>query len=242
MYISIHSLYSILCWNTLAPITASSLFVYDATSLAHLFLGSSSHSSLQDLSSSIRSDGERRCTAIFRSLQRCSIGFKSGLWLGHSRTFTELSCSHSFVILAVCLGSLSCWKMNLHPSLRSRALWSRFSSRMSLYIAAFIFPSILTSLPVPAAEKHPHSMMLPRPCSTVGMVLARWWVVPGFLQTWRSIIQSWLVECCRDGCSSGRFSSLHRHAGALSEWPSGFWSPPWWRSFSPDRSVWPGFL
>ncbi len=31
---------------------------------------------------------ERRWTAIFRSLQRCSIGFKSGLWLGHSRTFT----------------------------------------------------------------------------------------------------------------------------------------------------------
>ncbi|XP_051951468.1 dihydroxyacetone phosphate acyltransferase isoform X2 [Xyrauchen texanus] len=99
--------------------------------------------------------------------------FKSGLWLGHSRTFTELSCSHSFVILTVCLGSLSCWKMNLCPSLRSRALWSRFSSKMSLYIAAFIFPSILTSLPVPAAEKHPHSMMLPPPCFTVGIVLAR---------------------------------------------------------------------
>ncbi len=157
----------------LAPITALSLFEYDATSLAHLFLGSFSHSSLQDLSSSIRLDGERRCTAIFRSLQRCSIGFKSGLWLGHSRTFTELSCSHSFVILAVCLASLPYWKVNLRPSLRSRALWSRFSSRMSLYIAAFIFPSILTSLPVPAAEKHPHSMMLPPPCFTVGMVLAR---------------------------------------------------------------------
>ncbi len=52
---------------------------------------------------------------IFRSLQRCSIGFKSGLWLGHSRTVTELLWSHSFVILAVCLGSLSCWKVNLRP-------------------------------------------------------------------------------------------------------------------------------
>ena len=91
-------------------------------------------------------------------------------WLGHSRTFTELSWSHTFNIYR-------------HPSLRSRALWSRFSSRMSLYIAAFIFPSILTSLPVPAADKHPHSMMLPPPCFTVGMVLARWWAVPGVLQT-----------------------------------------------------------
>ena len=137
---------------------------------------------LQHLSSSIRLDGKRRCTAIFRSLQRCSIGFKSGLWLGHSRTFTELSWSH-FDILAVCLGSLSCWKMNLTP-VWSRALWSRFSSRMSLYTAAFILPSIRTSLPVPAAEQHPHSMMLPPPCFTVGMVLAWWWAVPGFLQTW----------------------------------------------------------
>jgi len=51
--------------------------------------------------------------------------------------------------------------MNLRPNPRSRALWSRLSSMISLYIAAFIFPLILTSLPVPAAEKHPHSMMLP---------------------------------------------------------------------------------
>ena len=72
--------------------------------------------------------------------------------------------------------------MNLHPSLMSRALW-RSSSRMSLYIAAFILPSILTSLSVPAAGKHPHSMMLPPLCFTV-WILARWWAMPGFLQTW----------------------------------------------------------
>ena len=177
LYISIHSLCAILCWCTFGS------FFNDATILAQLYLGSFAHSSLRHLSSSIRLDGKRRCTAIFRSLQRCSIGFKSGLWLGHSRTFTQLSWSHSFDILAVCLGSLSCWKINRSPSLRSRALWSRLSSRMSLYIAAFIFPS-LTSLPVPAAEKHPHSMMLPPPCFTVGMVLAWCWAVPGFLQAW----------------------------------------------------------
>uniref|UniRef100_A0A8C7SPC0 Protein max n=1 Tax=Oncorhynchus mykiss TaxID=8022 RepID=A0A8C7SPC0_ONCMY len=45
----------------------------------------------------------------------------------------------------------------------------------SLYFAPFIFPSIVTSLPVPADEKHPYSMMLPPPCFTVGMV-------PGLLQ------------------------------------------------------------
>ncbi len=162
-----------------------SLFGKDATSFSHLDLGILCHSSLQILSSSVRLDGKRWWTAIFRSLQRCSSGFKSGLWLGHSRTVTELLWSHSFVILAVCLGSLSCWKVNLRPSLRSWALWRRFSSRISLYPAAFIFPSIATSRPVPAAEKHPHSMMLPPPCFTVGTVLDRWWAVPGFLHTYR---------------------------------------------------------
>ncbi len=49
-----------------------------------------------------------------------------GLSQGHSRTVTELLWSHSFVILAVCLGSLSWWKVNLRPSLRSWALWRRF--------------------------------------------------------------------------------------------------------------------
>ena len=34
--------------------------------------------------------------------------------------------------------------------------------------------------------------------------------------------------------------SPQRDSGALSEWPSGSWSPPWPRAFSPDCSVWPG--
>ncbi len=154
-----------------------SLFGKDATSFSHLDLGILCHSSLQILSSSVRLDGKRWWTAIFRSLQRCSIGFKSGLWLGHSRTVTELLWSHSFVILAVCLGSLSCWKVNLRPSLRSWALWRRFSSRISLYLAAFIFPSIATSRPVPAAEKHPHSMML-HCWDCIGQVMSSAWFSP----------------------------------------------------------------
>ena len=99
----------------LAAFTALQLLGYDATSLAHLYLGSFSHS-LQILSSSVRLNGERCCTAIFRSPQRCYIGFKSGLWLGHLRTFRDLSRSHSCAVLAVCLGPLSCWKVNLHPA------------------------------------------------------------------------------------------------------------------------------
>jgi len=117
-----------------------SLFGKDTTSFSHLYLGILCHFSLQILSSSVRLDGKRWWTAIFRSLQRCSIGFKSGLWLGHSRTATEFMWSHSFVVLAVCLGSLSCWKVNLWPSLRSRALCKRFLSRISLYRISLYYP------------------------------------------------------------------------------------------------------
>ena len=62
------------------------------------------------------------------------------------------------------------------PSLKSFADSIRFSTRIALYLAPSIFPSVLTSFPVPAEEKHPHSMMLPRPCFTVGMVCSGCWV------------------------------------------------------------------
>ncbi|MEQ2251692.1 hypothetical protein ILYODFUR_013732 [Ilyodon furcidens] len=32
-----------------------------------------------------------------------------------------------------------------------------------------IFPSTVTSIPGPAEEKHPHSMILPPPCVTLGI-------------------------------------------------------------------------
>ena len=60
----------------------------------------------------------------------------------------DLSQSHSCVVLAACLGSLSCWMVKLRTNLRSWALWSRFSWRISLYFAPFIFSLILTSLPL----------------------------------------------------------------------------------------------
>ena len=99
----------------LAAITALSLLGYDATSSAHLYLGCFSHSPLQILSSSVRLDEEHSCTAIFRSLQRCLTRFRSGLLFGPSRTFRDLSRNHSCVVLALCLGLLSCWKVNIHP-------------------------------------------------------------------------------------------------------------------------------
>ena len=62
IYNIIQTIYSV--ETPLAGITASSLLGFDATSLAHLYLESFSHSSLQILSISVRLDGECRCKAI----------------------------------------------------------------------------------------------------------------------------------------------------------------------------------
>ena len=71
-------------------ITAFSLLEYDGTSFAHqTFLDFLPFFFVDPRK--LRQDGDRRWTAIFRSLQRFLILFKSELWLGHSRTFTELS-------------------------------------------------------------------------------------------------------------------------------------------------------
>lgn len=123
--------------------------------------------------SPIRLDGEQRCGAIFRSLQRCSIILKSGFWLDHSRTFTEWSWRTSFIMSAVCLGLLFCWKMNLRPSPRSRVLWSTKDEHQG-----YIFTLLHSSYPRPWLDskflhpkKHLHSIILPPTCFTV-------WVCP----------------------------------------------------------------
>ena len=62
---------------------------------------------------SFRFQSCRLATRSFSSLHRFLMGFRSGDWLGHSRTLMCFFLSHSFVALAVCFGSLSCWKT--HP-------------------------------------------------------------------------------------------------------------------------------
>ncbi len=52
--------------------------------------------------------GCRWATRTFNSLQRFSMGLRSGDWLGTPGPWNATS--HSFVARAVCLGSLSCWK------------------------------------------------------------------------------------------------------------------------------------
>ena len=128
-------------------------------------------------------DGFCWCTAIFKSYHRFSIGLRSGLWLDNFKTFKCFPLNHLSVAVSVCLGSLSCQKVNLRPRLKSLEDWNRFPSRIFLYLALSIIPSILTSFLVPVDENHPHSIMLPLTCFTVGMVFSGWCEVLGLHQT-----------------------------------------------------------
>ncbi len=114
--------------------------------------------------------GCRWATRTFNSLQRFSMGSRSGDWLGHSRTLKCFLRSHSFVARAVCLGSLSCWKTQPRFIFNALADGRRFSLKISRYMAPFILSFTQISRPGPFAEKQPQSMMFPPPCFTVGMV------------------------------------------------------------------------
>ncbi len=78
--------------------------------------------------------GWRLATRTFSSLHRFSMGWRSGDWLDHSRTLMCFFLSHSFVALAVCFGSLSCWKTHPWPIFSVLAEESRFSSNNLRYI------------------------------------------------------------------------------------------------------------
>ena len=140
-----------------------------------------------------------------------------------SRDLRDLSRSHSCVVLAVCLGSFSFWKVNLRPTQVLSALEQVFNQGSLCTLLCSYFPrSWLAS----------QSLPLLLPCFTVGMVtgfLQMWrlvfgpknwklhksafWKTPGRLSftEWlpfgHSTIKAWLMECCRDGWHSGRFST-----------------------------------
>ncbi len=111
---------------------------------------------------------------IFRFLQKYLIGFSPRLWLGHSRTFTELSINHSCCVFRVIV------LLEGEPSAHSEVLnaldWV-FIKTISIFwcIELFFYSEFLMSPSVPAPEKLLHSTR-PLPAHfNFGMVLCRWW-------------------------------------------------------------------
>ncbi len=85
-----------------------------------------------------------------------------------SRPLRTLMCfflSHSFVALAVCFGSLSCW--NIHP----RPIFNALAGFSALMVHGPVHhPFDAVQLSCPLSRKNPQSIMFPPPFLTVGMV------------------------------------------------------------------------
>ena len=146
------------------------------------------HSSLQNISSSVRFDGFRAWTARFRSHHRFSIIFRSGDWDGHSRTLYLFLCMNALVDFERCLGSLSCWSIQPRRNFNFVTdSWTLFA-RICWYWLESMRPSTLTRLPVPALATQPHSMMEPPPNFTVGSKCLSWNAVFFFRHAYRPLL------------------------------------------------------
>lgn len=86
----------------------------------------------------------------FFSSLLCLLTGISGLWLGQS----NITCfQHPIMSLAKCLALLWCWRVNLSPSLKTLAVFKRFS-RISMPLVPFIMPSTLSSFSGLDKDKH----------------------------------------------------------------------------------------
>lgn len=189
--------------------------------------------------------GWRALVTILMSLQKCSIGSKSGVLLRHSRTSRVVP-----MLLLHCLDFV----------LRVIGLLQSVPSAQSEVLSPINWDFM-------QSKKHLQSMILPPPCFTVGVVVCRWRVMRCFLQTqyWElrpnssilassdqimlfliiwvsfryfhemskqafmclfeerpvsghSAIKAKSVECwCSDGCPSGSHSQLHTGSSELSQ-------------------------
>ena len=167
----------------MAAITALSLLGHDATSFAHLDLGIFCCSSLQILSSSVRLDGVCQWTHFLRSPEMLN-------WVEVRALAGPIKDIHTQeVVPKPLLHGLGCvlWVIVLlegEPSAQSEvlnALDQDFIKDGSLF-SVCRFSSTLTTLPVPATEKHPQqhdaaTTMLHR-WDGIGQVMSDVWFPP----------------------------------------------------------------
>lgn len=150
MNIDIQMFSSVLYWSTSWTVTACSHLEYYDTSFARLDLGIFCFDSLQILSSSVRLHQDNHFQVPWDWVHQDSLLVTQG----HS----YLSLSHVCVVSAVCTFIMMDKGEFFWPSLL--ALWIRVWSTIYLCFDPISFLSTPTSLPVPAAGKNPHIMMV----------------------------------------------------------------------------------
>ena len=160
----------------MAEITASSLLGYDATGLAHLYFGEFLPFFSADPLKLCQVGWEVMLHSYFQVSPEMFDGVQVQALARPLKDIQRLVPKPLLCCLECVLMVIVLLEGEPSPQAEVQSALEQVSSRIALYFSPFIFPSILTSLPVPATEKRPHSIMLPPPCFTVG-------IVPGFLQT-----------------------------------------------------------
>ncbi len=165
---------------------------------AWLFLGIFSHSSLQNLSSWMGSIGAQPFSDLSRDVQS---GSSLGSSLGSSWTTQWHSQSCHKATLLLSYGRYPVGRLTFTPvwgpeyygaGFQQGCLCTLLHSSFSQF--CFIGPDNVFS----------HGMRV------IQVPFTEEWLLSGHYT-----IQAWLVDCYRDGCSSGRFSSLHREMQEL---------------------------
>ncbi len=115
--------------------------------------------------------GCRWATRTFNSLQRFSMGLRSGDWLGNSRTLKCFLRSHSFVARAVCVWDHCHAERPSHVSSSMPLLMEGgFHSKSHDTWPHSFFPLHRSVVLVPFQKNSPKAWCFPPPCFTVGMV------------------------------------------------------------------------
>ncbi len=112
------------------------------------------------------------CFGEFLPWLSSSAGFKSGDWLGQSKTFHLFALINSLTELAGCSGSLFWCNMKHFPNNMMAFSWILvgkmvlYSSKLILLLLSYIKSSVKLRRPVPEAAMHAHAMTPPPPCFT----------------------------------------------------------------------------
>ncbi len=111
-------------------------------------------------------------TFLFSWWHSCSIGFKSGDWLGQSKTFHFFAVINSLTELAGCFGSLSWCNMKHFPMDLVAFSWILvgkmvlYPSKFILLLSSYIKSSVKLRGSFPEAAIYAHAMTPPPPCFT----------------------------------------------------------------------------
>ncbi len=131
--------------------------------------------------------GRAAFSFVFSKWNSCSIGLRSGDWLGHCRIFHFITFKNSWVAFAGCFGSSSICAKKHHPINFAAFGWI-WAESISLYTSKFIrlllssvTSPLNTSNPVPLEAMHAHASHCLHHVSQ--MMLYGSWAVPSLFHS-----------------------------------------------------------